>query len=302
MKKALAIVIALIMVLGVWGCSDAEPNETKEAEPTQTAQVEASATPEPTAEPAPSKTTETNYMKIDGLYVDNSYVDEDNDNLKLLYLFYTISTDDKNLQISSNGLTLSIDDTNTYNSDIYKGACKYMSSYYYKSTIEDVYVGSTVKTVSTFKVPKGDLAAGKSISLKSSSIPDAENILIPTDDIVFCDSAEEIAKETDPKGYEEEVKKREDADKETVAKVKKAINGYWWKFYISPTSYKLEFFKPDKFELTTGLGTNSGTYSVRNGYIYCEYSSNGYIVEIPYTFGDKGIELDVTAAFSVYDG
>lgn len=294
MKKVLIWILALVMVLGLAGCSSTPTEATNTAEPT----AEVTQTPEAT----PEKVTETNYMKVDGIYVDNSNVDENNSNLKLLYLFYTITTDGKNLSISSNGMTLNIDDTNTYHSDLYSGSCKYMNSYYYKSFIEDIYVGDTLKVVSTFKIPKGDLTAGKSISLKNSSVPDIANILISTDDIVFCDSAEEIAKAVDPEGLANETKKREAADEDTVKKVQKAVNGYWWKFYISPISYKIEFFEPNKFEVTTGLGSNSGTYSVRNGYIFCEYSSNGYVVEIPYKFGDKGIELDVTTAFSVYDG
>ena len=210
MKKVLIWILALVMVLGLAGCSSKQTEATNTAEPT----AEVTQTPEAT----PEKVTETNYMKVDGIYVDNSYVDEDNSNLKLLYLFYTITTDDKNLSISSNGMTLSIDDTNTYHSDLYSGSCKYMKSYYYKSFIEDIYVGDTLKVVSTFKIPKGDLTAGKSISLKNSSVPDIENILVSTDDIVFAIAQRKLPKQWTPKAWQMKLKKREEADEDTVKK------------------------------------------------------------------------------------
>ena len=94
--------------------------------------------------------------------------------------------------------------------------------------------------------------------------------------------------------------KKMDADAETVTKVKEALNGYYWSFYVNSTSYKLSFEAPDNFEMKTAFGTNGGTYAVKTGYIFCTYSSNGKTVEIPYGWKDNGeIDLDTITAFDV---
>lgn len=248
----------------------------------------------------PKEITKTNYMNIDGIYVDNSYKDKDNENLKLVYLFYTVSSNDKNFKVDSQSAKIIIE-SNTYdNTKNLKGVCKYMSNYYYRDYLKDVYVGDTLKVVETFKIPSAELTEGKNIKIQKSQIPETENIKLLTDSIVFCDSVEAIAEKVDPEGYANEVNKRAEADQETDARVKKAINDYYFTFYVNRTSYKLSFSSPNEFELKTALGTNTGTYSVKNGYIFCSYPSNGYTVEIPYEWKENGdIKLDTTTAFDV---
>ena len=56
----------------------------------------------------------------------------------------------------------------------------------------------------------------------------------------------------------------------------------------------------NSFEVRTSVGiTNQGTYSVRNGYIFCTYASNGNTIRIPYEIVNGDVEMDVTEAFDV---
>ncbi|MBQ7971204.1 MAG: hypothetical protein IJ294_02495, partial [Clostridia bacterium] len=88
------------------------------------------------------------------------------------------------------------------------------------------------------------------------------------------------------------------ADASKVAQVQSLINGYQWSFYVNYTSYKLEFEATNNFTLKTTLGSNSGTYSVLNGYVLLTYQ-NGNTVEIPYDIKDGKINLEGTDAFDV---
>ena len=287
MKKRLITIVALVLAIGLVGCTSDQGSGSQTSDSSSGA----------AGETVSNTVTETDYLKVEGLYVDDTYVNEDNANLKLVYLFYTVSTQDKNLQLSSNGMKMTIDGVNSYRADQYIGACNYMNSYYYDNTLKDVYVGDTLKMVSTFEIPAGDLTPGKKITLANDSIPGMEALLLYTDDMITAEGPQEIAKTADPTGYAAETQKREPADANTVQMVQSEINGYYWEFYITPTSYHLEFFAPNSFEVTTTLGSNSGTYEVTNGYVICTYSNTGNVIEIPYTLGDQGIELDVLTAF-----
>lgn len=243
---------------------------------------------------------ETNYLKIDGVFVDNAYQDKDNGSLKLLYVFYTVNSNDKNLRVDSSSAKLIINDTNQYeNTKHLDKVCTYMSSYYYSDYLEDVYVGTPLKVVETFKVPVGDLQEGKTLKIEKTQIPETEKIHMMTESIIFCDNAEIIAQQVDPEGYNKEINNRADADVATVTKVKNAINDYEWSFYVNSTSYKLSFESPNQFELRTVFGANSGTYAIKNGYIIGTYP-NGTGFEIPYSWKENGnIDLDVVKGFDV---
>lgn len=239
------------------------------------------------------------YVTIDSICIDDSYIDEDDSNLKLVYLFYTVTTDDQNLEISSAATSLTINDTNTYSSERVIGACDYASSYYFSDYIKNVNVGESLKVVETFKIPAGDLESGKTITL-SNNIPEMDKIKLTTDNIVTYENAEAIAQAIDPNGYAEEIAAREEADTETTEKAKSLLNGYYWSFFVNNTTYEIEFYAPNEFEVRTSLGvTNSGTYVVQNGYISCTYDSNNYTVNIPYEFTDGDIKLETADAFDV---
>lgn len=256
---------------------------------------------EKSEEKKPEKVTETNYMNIEAIYVDNSYQASNNPDLKLVYVLYTAHTDSQNLKVDSKSMKITIGDVNTYeNTRHLSNVATNMSSYYYSDYLKDIYVGSSLKILETFEVPQGDLGAGKTIKLSKNQIPETENILMSTDDIIFCDTTDSLQQQADPEGYANEMNKKADADAETVAKVKAVLTEYQYSFFVNRISYRLTFEKPDKFEMKTTFGTNGGTYTVKNGYIFITYSSNNRTVEIPYSWkADGTIDLDTTTAFDV---
>lgn len=241
-------------------------------------------------------------ITINGICVDDSFVDDDGSPLKMVYLFYTISAEDTNLNIDSKYTKMYIG-SNEYESDHFAdaaAACKYAPNYYYSSYIEDVYVGSSLNVVATFYIPEGDLGGGKTVTFQDSQIPGIGSVSLSTDEFLHFGSPDEIAMAMDPEGYEQSMYAREEADATTTRQVQNMLNGYYWSFYVNYTSYKLEFWATNNFSVTTSLGTtSSGTYSVRNGYIFCTYPDTGYTVEIPYEIVNGELELDTIAGFDV---
>lgn len=242
---------------------------------------------------------ETDYMTIEGIYVDNSYSTKDNDRMRFLYILYTAHTKDQNLKIDCKSMNVTINDTNSYKAVRSKKETRYLRSYYNGAYLKEVYVGDEVKFVETFEVPEGELEAGRSITISKSQIPDADKIRLTTDDIVFCDSPEEIAEKADPEGYEEEMWALEDADGEREAAVKEEINGYQWDVTAHDIKYTIEFWEPNEYELRTSFSTSDGTYEVKNGYIICTNDMDGKL-EIPYTYEDGKVKVDVITAFDFF--
>ena len=280
-RKTLALFLAALMALSLTACgggsSDA-PSDTS----TETAAVE------------------NDVVKIDGICVDDSYQDNDGSPLRLVYLFYTVNAGDTNLQLASTSTQMTIGETNTYSAEHIPHAGEFAPNYYYSSYLEDVYVGSTLQVVSTFKIPEGDLSSGKAITLSNSNVPELADLTLSTDDIQHFNSAEELCAAIDPEGYAEELDKRSPADEETTALAKGYLNGYYWSFYVNNSSYEIEFYSGDTFEVRTSLGTsNGGSYTVDKGYITCTYPNVDQPIRIPYTFENNDIDLDTTYAFDV---
>lgn len=246
-----------------------------------------------------STTKETDIVSIDGIYVDDSYVDEESDQLKRVYLFYTLSPDEENLKADSKYTELTINDKNTYTSEFYPGACDYMAGYYYSSYIEDVYMGSELKVAAVFEIPEADLASDRTIAFEDDQIPTIENVSMSTNDIVRCASAEEIAQQVDPDGYQQALNLRAEADPAMTERVMNAINGYYWSFFVNNLSYRTEFYAPNNFTTTVSGAQTSGTYTVTNGFVVLTNDSNGYVVEVPYTFEGDEINLDLPTGYSV---
>lgn len=242
---------------------------------------------------------ETDYMTIEGVYVDNSYSTEDNENMRFLYIFYTAHTNDQNLKIDSKSMNIKINDANTYKAVRSKKESRYLRNYHNSAYLKEVYVGEEGKFVETFEVPEGDLEAGRTISISKSQIPDADKIRLTTDEITFCDSPEEVAEKADPEGYEEEMWALDDADSEVVAAVKEEINGYQWDVNANNMKYQIEFWEPNEYELRTSFNTSGGTYEVKNGYIICTNDIDGKI-EIPFTYENGSVKVDVISAFDFY--
>ena len=120
--------------------------------------------------------------------------------------------------------------------------------------------------------------------------------------IKHFNNVEELSSTMDSAGYEEIIAKREEADEATTNTVKSLINGYYWTFYTNSTAYEIEFWEDNNFEVRTNLGRGTqadGTYSVRNGYIFCTYPDAENSIEIPYEIKDGNIEMDFITAFNV---
>lgn len=172
-----------------------------------------------------SSVTQTDYVTVNGVYVDDEWRDSDNDSLRMVYVFYTVESPSENLRISSNGLKLNVDGANDYHSTKVTRAGAPFGSYYYDAVIKDVYVGDKLQVLSTFEVPEAELEEGKTLTLESSDIPTIDEIKIPTNDIVFCSSATEIAEKVDPEGYAAEQQKLQPAPEDVTNRVKAAMNG-----------------------------------------------------------------------------
>ena len=242
------------------------------------------------------KPNESKYMTVDGLYVDNTYSTSTSDTTRFLYIVYTVHTDAENLKVDSKSMNITIDDTNTYTAVRSNPQVRYMKNYYNGAYLQDVNIGESKKFVETFEVPEADLAEGRSISISKSQVPESDKIVLSTDDIVFCDGPEEIAKIVDPEGYEQETWALEDADSDVVEAVKNEINGYQWDVYANSIAYQIEFWDPNNYELRTAFSTSGGTYEVKNGYIICTNDIGG-VIEIPFTYENGKVEVDVAAGF-----
>ena len=293
MKKILALLLAAVFCLSFAACGGDDSKGANKNAGTNTT-IEESKEPE--------KVMANKHAKIDGIYVDSSYVDDNSDVLKMVYVFLTL-TPETNDSISCKYVDMIIGE-NTYDSDHYKGICDYMPSYYYSSYNEDIYTGTEFKIALTYKIPQADLEGGKAVTMEDDDIA-VNDFVFTTDEFVFCDSVEAVGELADPTGYADIANKKAPADKATTNKVRGLINDYYWTFYVSAGTstlkYEIEFSAPNKFEVRTSLGSNGGTYDVRNGYIFATYNSNNHTVEIPYEFKDGDIELDLNKAFSIYE-
>lgn len=290
MKKLIAMLLVLVFAMSLCACG-AKTEGNKEGG-------------KDNAETAESAVMSNENVTVEGIYVDSSYTDGDDSSIKMVYVFLTVKATDENLVISSNCTYLTVNESNTYDSAFHKYACDFAPSYYYSSFNEDVYVGNEAKLALTFEIPEGDLTGGKTITLENSSFP-LEGIEFTTDEIVFCDSPENVGEQADPAGHAEAADKYLPADAETEAMVKEQINGYYWEFFVSAGTMvqrqEIEFFAPNEFEVRSSFGANGGTYEITKGYIRVTYSTNNETYNIPYEFVDGEISLDCNAAFSIYE-
>ncbi|MBQ4556222.1 MAG: hypothetical protein IJA60_01060 [Clostridia bacterium] len=304
MKKIISLILVLVMMFTFAACSSDE-NTPADTEGDSAVVTTTEETTVATTEPVDVNVTETENLKLDGIYVDSATVVEEGTPLRMVYVFFTLKPQNANMKMDSKYTKMTIGESNVYDSDFYKGSCDYMPNYYYASFIEDVYVGTEAKLALTFKIPEGDLKGGKTITFSDSDFP-VKDLKLTTDEVIFCENVEKIAEAADPEGYADMTYKFAPADDATVQKVKNSINGYYFTFYVSAGTQvmktEIHFNAPNKFEVKSQFGSNSGTYDVRNGYIFCTYNSNNNTVEIPYEFKDDGgIRLDCDKAFSIYE-
>lgn len=246
------------------------------------------------------------HIKIDGVYVDESFEDS---NLSLVYLFYTLDASDENLKVASSSLTLKVNDKNTYESVVAKEFIPRYTDYYYSSFLEEIYVGNTFKMSSTFKVAKGDLKDSKKIKLVSSSIEGIDEIEFTTDDIKSMADIGAISKDLDKTVYEKRYNDEQNilavADATETAKFQNLANGYVWEFYVTVgtqlVKYEIEFSSPNNFSVSNTYGiSNSGTYEVRKGAIILNYQTGlSNTIYYDYSSGDVTF-TNLSEAFSSY--
>lgn len=244
-----------------------------------------------------SSVTQTDYVTVNGVYVDDEWRDSDNDSLRMVYVFYTVESPSENLRISSNGLKLNVDGANDYHSTKVTRAGAPFGSYYYDAVIKDVYVGDKLQVLSTFEVPEAELEEGKTLTLESSDIPTIDEIKIPTNDIVSCSSATEIAEKVDPEGYAAEQQKLQPAPEDVTNRVKAAMNGGSWSFWTNGVTYSIRFSAPNDFAVTTMGYTRTGTYEVTNGYVILTYPDTGIKVYVPWSWDKQPIDLALDDGF-----
>lgn len=278
-KKILYFILCGFILISLAGCGKTETKtETEEEETTKTS---------------------NSIINIDGIYLNNEYTDDEN--LKQIILFYTITADEENLDISSSQFILKIN-KNEYTA-VNSIETPDLTQYYYSNIIKDVYVGNSLKVAAIYKVASGDVESQKTITLEDSD-DYGDGIKMKTDDIKAMDNLTAISLDVD-KEYatakqEEEKEKLTAADEATTKKVKNDINGYYFNIpaYIGTTyaTYKLEFSSPNKFTITLRMSgntvTNSGTYTVTKGYIVIHYDTNNTDVNIPYRYENGDITID----------
>jgi len=251
----------------------------------------------------PDKVTKTDYIQIDAIYVDDSVIEGEDEELRTVYVFYTATAKNKNLKVDAKAMNMKFEGSNSYESIHSLGDKKnFFSNYYYRTVLEDIYVGSSLKLLETFEIPVGELTPGKTVRFTNYHYSDTRKLKMSTDDFKHMKNFEEIAKDIDPDAYYKEVDLRSDADAATTKKVKNAINDYYWKFYTNMMWYKLEFFAPNDFNISGSVLSNKGKYYVKKGYVALSYD-NGYTyaVYIKYNFKENGdINLEVADSFSVF--
>lgn len=276
MKKKLLGIVLAIMLIGLTGCGNGKE---------QTAKNEL--------------VLESTHLKVDGIYVDESYKDE---NLALVYLFYTVNADDENIELASSSIKIKINDKNYYDSTVEKDFTPIYTNYYYGTIVKKIYVGKSYKMCSTFKIARGELADSKTITLDNYNISDINKIKFKTDDIKKMENMAKISEDLDKSTYEtkynEQQDKITDVDSNTVNKVRNELNGYYFDFYVNVgtklVKYKIEFASPNNFTVSTALGlSNSGTYDVKKSALILNYQT-GMSNTIYYGYEDGEITLTNT--------
>jgi len=238
----------------------------------------------------------SDHFKVDGIYVDESY---DDNELALVYLFYTVDAVDENFELSSYNTKIKINDKNTYDAVIDNNFIPVYTNYYYGSVVKKIYVGKSYKMCSTFKVAKGDLNDSKSVTLSNTNINDIKGIKFKTDDIKKKENMAKISEDLDKQTYEVKYKELQDkiadVDDKTVKKVRSQLNGYYFDFYVNIgtklASVKIEFMTPNKFSVTNSLGlSNHGTYEVKKSALILTYQT-GMKLTLHYGYEDGDITL-----------
>lgn len=289
------------MALSLTACGNSAASETNAAAEETTAEETTEEITEETTEAEPEEITETAHVKIDGIYVDDSYSETDSPSMRMVYVFYEVFTDDVNMEsFTTNHLEMTINSTNTYESSNGKGRVQLLGNWFYKGDgIKEIYVGDRVKAVSTLKVPEGELAPGREITFGSNDIPDIGELKMKTDSIVHCESQEAIAEIMDPEGIADYNEKQQPADEETVKMVKSNINDYQITTPVGETNTFIWFYEPNTVEFGVGsYTTGTATYTVKKGFISWT-NDTGATIDLPWYLNEEGkFKIDTNSVFN----
>lgn len=234
--------------------------------------------------------TATDQVRVDGIYVNQSY--ESDDHLIPLYLYLSVTATNEDLKLYSQNVTLTFDDESSYDSQVlFNSMNKYQEKYHYSEYVENVYGGETGNVCITFLVPASRLENAESFTIACSHIPTVDQLRIPTSDILYLDSDEEICSQADPEGYQHDQTLRQSADADRVKAVQDNLSGRYWlvSTFKDTSTCRITFKSPNLFDMEFLGRTNSGIYEVREGYIYCSYDEGiTYNLQIPYTIDENG--------------
>lgn len=246
-----------------------------------------------------SDAVDNEYFSLDAFCVDDSFQSSTSDSLRQVYLFFTVSAKEENLEVDSRYMYLKINDTNEYESVITTTNKRLFQSYYHSQHIEDLYLGDSIKILTIFQIPEADLAAGRSVALRDSQIPEIGEIKFSTDILQHFDSPEAMAESIDPEGYEKLQYMREEADEETLEEVKSCI-AYGREYFTSTQGFTfgLILYKDNTCKVKIYPISWEGTYSIRNGFIFCTADSDpDKTLEVPYEVKDGLVYMDLASCF-----
>lgn len=248
-------------------------------------------------------TLESDCVKIDGIYVDDSFVDQEGKAGKLLYLFYTVTPNEEE-NISSKSVSIVAGETKL-SCDNYKetknghpgyDVGRYTPSYHYSDYIETVAAGDSLKVMSTYKISDKVLNDAESYKLDSSDIDGAKDILFTNEEIKHMDGIEKIAEDICPDDYKKESEKRKKASASEEAKVSRHLVDYYWEFVTYGSTNRIEFSSGNKYTLKSALGTTEGSFVIEKGYIKVT-NGIGVVTEIPYYFENNDLYLELNDAY-----
>ena len=117
MKKLTALFLSLALTLSLAACGGGTTTQESGA-------PAGSAAPKETTPAGSGETvTASGAISIDAIAVDDSWRDDEESPLRMVYLFYTVTAADTNLEADSVYTEMTINGSNTYESENYPGTC-----------------------------------------------------------------------------------------------------------------------------------------------------------------------------------
>ena len=253
-------------------------------------------------EPEPEKTSvwSTDDVTIDGVYVNDAYVNEEHPSLKLCYVFTTLHPQSGTYDVSSFGFyQLTVSNEDDSEGSQYESICEsdrygaWMPSYHYSRTIKEVFAGEELKILFTFEVPETELGEGHVLTFSDDRVTGLEGIEILSSDIKHAESAEAMAQTADPEGYQKQLEMRSPASEDVAAGIMSELDGY--EFFASMPGLSAKcLFSGNTYTMNSLGATVTGSYEVMNGYLVLTNDVNGTQSWVPWERKDDGsLDLDL---------